>query len=905
MSIFRLQHGRSSHKGKDMSGVNEIRSTFLDYFRKNDHEVVPSSPLVPRNDPTLMFVNAGMVQFKNVFTGLETRSYSRATTAQKSVRAGGKHNDLDNVGYTARHLTFFEMLGNFSFGDYFKERAIELAWNLITKEFGLPKDKLLVTVYHTDDEAVGYWKKIAGFSDDRIIRIATSDNFWAMGDTGPCGPCSEIFIDRGEHIWGGPPGSPEEDGDRFLEFWNLVFMQYEQVTKEERVALPRPSIDTGMGLERMASILQGVESVFETDLFRHLIDVTASALGRAPDADTVASFRVIADHLRSSSFLVADGVLPSNEGRGYVLRRIMRRAMRHAQLLGATEPLMWKLVPALVREMGQAYPELGRGEALITETLKLEETRFGKTLARGLGLLADATATLHDGDMLDGETAFKLYDTYGFPLDLTQDALRQRNISVNLAGFTDAMERQKAEARANWAGSGEAATETVWFSVREKAGATEFLGYETEQAEGIVLALVQDGAVVDAAGEGEQVAVIVNQTPFYGESGGQMGDTGIISGEGFSIEVTDTQRKADGLFVHLGKVMKGAVKTGAAVELKVDHARRSRLRANHSATHLIHEALREVLGTHVAQKGSLVAPERLRFDISHNKPIASEELEEVERMANEIVVQNSPVITRLMSVDDAIAEGAMALFGEKYGDEVRVVSMGTGVSGAKANRAYSVELCGGTHVRSTGDIGLVRIVADSAVAAGVRRIEALTGEAARRHLDEQDRRLKAAAATLKVAPGDVPARVEALLDERKKLERELTEARKKLALGGSSPNGAAEERETVAGVGFLGKSVSGVTPKDLKPLADAGKSTLGSGVVVFVGSGEDGKASVVVGVTDDLTARFSAVDLVRVASAALGGQGGGGRADMAQAGGPDGSKASEAIAAVRAALADA
>jgi alanyl-tRNA synthetase len=905
MSIFRLQHGRNSHKGKDMSGVNEIRSTFLDYFRKNGHEVVPSSPLVPRNDPTLMFVNAGMVQFKNVFTGLETRSYSRATTAQKSVRAGGKHNDLDNVGYTARHLTFFEMLGNFSFGDYFKERAIELAWNLITKDFGLSKDKLLVTVYHTDDEAVSYWKKIAGFSDDRIIRIATSDNFWAMGDTGPCGPCSEIFIDRGEHIWGGPPGSPEEDGDRFLEFWNLVFMQYEQVTKEERVALPRPSIDTGMGLERMASILQGVESVFETDLFRHLIDVTASALGRAPDADTVASFRVIADHLRSSSFLVADGVLPSNEGRGYVLRRIMRRAMRHAQLLGANEPLMWKLVPALVREMGQAYPELSRGEALITETLKLEETRFGKTLARGLGLLADATETLHDGDMLDGETAFKLYDTYGFPLDLTQDALRQRNISVNLAGFTEAMERQKAEARANWAGSGEAATETVWFSVREKAGATEFLGYETEQAEGIVLSLVKDGAVVDAAKEGEQVAVIVNQTPFYGESGGQMGDTGIISGEGFSIEVSDTQRKADGLFVHNGKVTKGVVKTGAAVELKVDHARRSRLRANHSATHLIHEALREVLGTHVAQKGSLVAPERLRFDISHNKPIALEELEEVERMANEIVVQNSPVTTRLMSVDDAIAEGAMALFGEKYGDEVRVVSMGTGVSGAKANRPYSVELCGGTHVRSTGDIGLVRIVADSAVAAGVRRIEALTGEAARRHLDEQDRRLKAAAATLKVAPGDVPARVEALLDERKKLERELTEARKKLALGGSSANGAAEERETVAGVGFLGKSVSGVTPKDLKPLADAGKSTLGSGVVVFVGSGDDGKASVVVGVTDDLTARFSAVDLVRVASAALGGQGGGGRADMAQAGGPDGSKASEAIAAVRAALAGA
>lgn len=885
-----------------MSGVNDIRSTFLDYFRKEGHEIVASSPLVPRNDPTLMFTNAGMVQFKNVFTGLEKRPYSRAATAQKSVRAGGKHNDLDNVGYTARHLTFFEMLGNFSFGDYFKERAIELAWNLITKGFGLKKDKLLVTVYHTDDEAAGYWKKIAGFSDDRIIRIATSDNFWAMGDTGPCGPCSEIFIDRGEHIWGGPPGSPEEDGDRFLEFWNLVFMQYEQVTKEERIDLPRPSIDTGMGLERMASILQGVESVFETDLFRHLIDAASSALGQGPNTENVASYRVIADHLRSSSFLVADGVLPSNEGRGYVLRRIMRRAMRHAQLLGANEPLMWKLVPALVREMGQAYPELVRSEALLTETLKLEETRFRKTLVRGLGLLEDATGKLGAGDMLDGETAFKLYDTYGFPLDLTQDALRQRSISVDLAGFTDAMERQKAEARASWAGSGEAATETVWFSVRDKTGATEFLGYETEKAEGIVTAILRDGKVVDDAREGDSVAIIVNQTPFYGESGGQMGDTGTISGEGFRIEVTDTLKKADGLFVHQGKVTKGSLKTGAAVELEVDHARRTRLRSNHSATHLIHEALREVLGTHVAQKGSLVAPERLRFDISHNKPISPEELEEVERMANEIVVQNSPVTTRLMSVDDARAEGAMALFGEKYGDEVRVVSMGTALHGEKANRPYSIELCGGTHVKATGDIGLVRIISDSPVAAGVRRIEALTGEAARRHLDEQDRRLKAVAATLKISPSDVLARVETLLDERKKLERELTDARKKLAMGGGSAGATENATETVAGVGFLGKSVSGVSPKDLKPLADEGKKALGSGVVVLVGEAE-GKASVVVAVTEDLVGRFSAVDLVRVASAALGGQGGGGRPDMAQAGGPDASKADDAIAAVKAALA--
>ncbi|QIA23933.1 alanine--tRNA ligase [Mesorhizobium sp. AA22] len=885
-----------------MSGVNEIRSAFLDYFRKEGHDVVASSPLVPRNDPTLMFTNAGMVQFKNVFTGLESRPYSRAATSQKCVRAGGKHNDLDNVGYTARHHTFFEMLGNFSFGDYFKERAIELAWNLITREFGIAKDRLLVTVYHTDDAAAGFWKKIAGLPEDRIIRIATSDNFWAMGDTGPCGPCSEIFYDHGADIRGGPPGSADEDGDRFIEIWNLVFMQFEQVTKAERIELPRPSIDTGMGLERIAAVLQGEHDNYDIDLFKALIRASEEATGVKAEGKNRASHRVIADHLRASSFLIADGVLPSNEGRGYVLRRIMRRAMRHAQLLGARDPLMWRLVPALVREMGQAYPELVRGQPLISETLKLEETRFRKTLARGLGLLADATETLGSGDRLDGETAFKLYDTYGFPLDLTQDALRPRGVSVDLEGFDAAMERQKAEARKSWAGSGDAATETVWFAVREKAGATEFLGYDTEQAEGIVQALVRDGAAVESAVVGETVGLVVNQTPFYGESGGQMGDTGVISGEGFAIDVTDTQKKGDGLFVHFGKVTKGTVKTGEAVELKVDHIRRTRLRSNHSATHLVHEALREVLGTHVAQKGSLVAPERLRFDFSHPKPISAEELERVEAMANEIVVQNGPVTTRLMSVDDAIAEGAMALFGEKYGDEVRVVSMGTGVAGDKAGKPYSVELCGGTHVGATGDIGLVRLVSEGAVAAGVRRIEALTGEAARKHLDEQDRRLKAVAATLKISPADVPARVEALLDERKKLEKELTEARKKLALGDRSPAGVPAENETIAGVGFLGKAVSGVAPKDLKPLADAGKKSLGSGVVVFVGAGEDNKASVVVGVTDDLTGRFSAVDLVRVASAALGGQGGGGRPDMAQAGGPDASKAENAIAAVKAAL---
>jgi len=886
-----------------MSGVNEIRSTFLDYFRKNGHEVVASSPLVPRNDPTLMFTNAGMVQFKNVFTGLEKRPYSRATTAQKCVRAGGKHNDLDNVGYTARHLTYFEMLGNFSFGDYFKERAIELAWNLITKDFGLPKDKLLVTVYHTDDEAASLWKRIAGFSDDRIIRIPTSDNFWAMGDTGPCGPCSEIFIDRGEHIWGGPPGSPEEDGDRFLEFWNLVFMQYEQVTKDERTDLPRPSIDTGMGLERMASILQGVESVFETDLFRHLIDATASALGHGPDAENTASFRVIADHLRSSAFLIADGVLPSNEGRGYVLRRIMRRAMRHGQLLGAAEPLMWKLVPALVREMGQAYPELLRGEALVTETLKLEETRFRKTLARGLTLLEEATADLSAGAMLDGETAFRLYDTYGFPLDLTQDALRAREIGVDLAGFTDAMERQKAEARSHWAGSGDKATETIWFELKEKFGASEFLGYDTETAEGVVQAIVRDGKAVDSASAGDEVQIVFNQTPFYGESGGQMGDTGTIAGDNAKLSVSDTHKKGEGLFVHVATVAEGTLKVGDAVALTVDHARRSRLRANHSATHLLHEALREVLGTHVAQKGSLVAPERLRFDVSHPKPMSAEELRVIEDMANEIIVQNAPVTTRLMTVDDAIAEGAMALFGEKYGDEVRVVSMGTGVRGAKANRPYSVELCGGTHVSATGEIGLVRIVSESAVGSGVRRLEALTGEAARAYLAEQDERVKALATALKAQPNEVLARVEALVDERRKLERELTEAKKRLALSGGGSAGGDEGVREVAGLKYLGKVVTGVEPKDLKSLADEGKKSLGSGVVAFVGVSPDGKASAVVAVTEDLAGRFSAVDLVRRASEALGGKGGGGRPDMAQAGGPDGGKAADAIEAVASALA--
>ncbi|MDT6938799.1 alanine--tRNA ligase [Brucella pseudogrignonensis] len=882
-----------------MAGVNEIRSTFLDYFRKNGHEVVSSSPLVPRNDPTLMFTNAGMVQFKNVFTGLEQRPYSRATTSQKCVRAGGKHNDLDNVGYTARHHTFFEMLGNFSFGDYFKEEAIAHAWNLITKEFGLNKDKLLVTVYHTDDDAANFWKKIAGLSDGRIIRIATNDNFWAMGDTGPCGPCSEIFYDHGDHIWGGPPGSADEDGDRFIEIWNLVFMQFEQVTPDQRIDLPRPSIDTGMGLERVAAVLQGVHDNYDIDLFKALIRASEEATGVKAEGDFRASHRVIADHLRASSFLIADGVLPSNEGRGYVLRRIMRRAMRHAQLLGASQPLMWRLLPALIREMGQAYPELIRAEALISETLKLEETRFRKTLERGLGLLSDASENLVEGDRLDGETAFKLYDTYGFPLDLTQDALRQRGVTVDTNGFNTAMQRQKAEARANWTGSGEAAAETIWFGIKDKVGATEFLGYETESAEGVISALVRDGAEVSSAAEGETVSVVVNQTPFYGESGGQQGDTGTISGEGFVIAVRETLKKGEGLFVHIGEVTKGSAKVGDAVELKVDGERRTRIRSNHSATHLLHEALRETLGSHVAQKGSLVAPDRLRFDFSHPKPISAEELTAVENLANEIILQNAQVTTRLMAVDDAIAEGAMALFGEKYGDEVRVVSMGTAKHGEKAGKAYSVELCGGTHVRQTGDIGLVRILSDSGVAAGVRRMEALTGEAARLYLEEQDERVKAIAGVLKTSPSEALDRVNALIDERKKLERELTEARRQLALsGGSSDGGSAVE--TVNGVNFLGKVVTGVSPRDLKPLADEGKKQVGSGVVLFVGVGEDGKASAVAAVTEDLVGRFSAVDLVRVASSALGGAGGGGRPDMAQAGGPDGTKANDAVAAVKA-----
>ena len=889
-----------------MLSVNDIRSHFLEYFRTHDHEVVASSPLVPHNDPTLMFTNAGMVQFKNVFTGAEKRAYQRAATSQKCVRAGGKHNDLDNVGYTARHHTFFEMLGNFSFGDYFKERAIELAWNLVTKEFGLDAERLLVTVYAEDDDAFDLWGKVAGLPDSRIIRIPTSDNFWAMGDTGPCGPCSEIFYDHGAEIAGGPPGSADQDGDRFVEIWNLVFMQYEQVTTEERIDLPKPSIDTGMGLERVAAILQGAHDNYETDLFRNLITASVEFSGMPATGDHAVSHRVVADHLRASAFLIADGVTPSNEGRGYVLRRIMRRAMRYAHQMGCSEPLMWRLVPTLVGEMGQAFPELTRAEPLIGETLKLEETRFKQTLARGLKLLGEATARLGDGETLPGEVAFQLYDTFGFPLDLTQDALRREGRDVDTAGFENAMERQRTEARKAWTGSGDAATERVWFEIRERTGASEFLGYEMESAEGVVLAVVQDGAQVSEAAAGAEAALVLNQTPFYGESGGQMGDSGVItSAEGARFIVTDTQKRAGDLIVHLGIVESGAFSVGDALTLAIDAPRRAALRANHSATHLLHAALRRHLGGHVTQQGSLVAPERLRFDISHPKAISAEERDAVEAEVNARIRENSPLVTRLMTPDEAVENGALALFGEKYGDEVRVVSMGefvgesAGENGEEnGDTAYSVELCGGTHVRRAGDIGMFTILSEAAVAAGVRRIEALTGEAARRHARAQENYLAEASGLVKSTAGDLAPRIAALLDERRQLERELRDLRKQAALGGGEK---ALGTRDIGGVAFLPQRLDGTPPRELRPMVDGLKKKLGSCVCAIVAV-TDGKAALVVGVSDDLTDRVSAVDLVRAGAAILGGSGGGGRPDMAQAGGPDGDKADAALEAIEAAL---
>ncbi len=881
-----------------MATGSEIRANFLDYFRRHGHEVVASSPLVPRNDPTLMFTNAGMVQFKNVFTGLEQRPYKRAVTSQKCVRAGGKHNDLENVGYTARHHTFFEMLGNFSFGDYFKELAIELAWNLVTKEYGLAKDRLTTTVFAEDGEAFALWKKIAGLPESRIIRIPTADNFWSMGETGPCGPCSEIFYDHGPGVPGSPPGSAEAEGDRFVEIWNLVFMQFEQVTKERRAPLPHPSIDTGMGLERLAAVLQGKHDNYDTDLLRPIMEAAAGFAGGAPDGPHRASFNAIADHLRSSCFLIADGVLPSNEGRGYVLRRIMRRAMRHAHLIGATEPLMWRLVPALLRIMGTHFPELGRAEALMRETLKLEETRFKQMLERGLRLLDDELARRGSDEKLPGAVAFRLYDTYGFPLDLTQDVLRGRGRTVDVAGFDAAMAAQRQAARRAWAGSGDKAEEQIWFELRDRLGATEFLGYSEEKAEGQIRALVANGREVASASVGGDVAVLVNQTPFYAESGGQMGDSGTVqSASGALLRVRDTVKRAETLHVHLATVEQGSVKTGEPVELAVDGARRTLLRANHSVTHLAHEALRRILGPHVTQKGSLVGPDRMRFDFSHPKAMTPDEIAAVERDVNQHIRANAEVATRLMTPDEAVAQGALALFGEKYGDEVRVVSMGE-----DAGRPYfSTELCGGTHVRRTGDIGLFKIGSESAVAAGVRRIEVVTGAAAEAHVAEQERVLRAAASTLKIAPAELPGRIVALLEERRRLERELTDARQQLASGGAVA--AAHEAKQINGIAFTGRAVGNLPAKELKPLADALKKKIGSGVVAVV-SAADGKASLVVGVTEDLTKRISAVDLVRAGAEAVGGKGGGGRPDMAQAGGPDGGKVEAALAAIESALAD-
>jgi len=878
-----------------MASSNDIRATFLDYFARNGHQVVESSPLVPRNDPTLMFANSGMVQFKNVFTGQEKRPYTRATTAQKCVRAGGKHNDLDNVGYTARHHTFFEMLGNFSFGDYFKEQAITHAWTLITKDFSLPAEKLLVTVYSEDEDAAALWRKIAGLPDQKIIRIPTSDNFWRMGDTGPCGPCSEIFYDHGDKIPGGPPGSPDEDGDRFIEIWNLVFMQFLEEPAGTRSPLPKPSIDTGMGLERFAAILQGQHDNYDTDTFRALIWASAEATSQDPDGPFRASHRVVADHLRATSFLIADGVLPSNEGRGYVLRRIMRRAMRHAHMMGAREPLMHKLVPALVRQMGAAYPELGRAEKLIGETLLLEETRFKQMLERGLHLLAEETAKLGTTQAFPGQVAFRLYDTYGFPLDLTQDALREQGRAVDTTGFDAAMAEQRTRARAAWAGSGEAVTERVWFEIREKIGASEFLGYSTETAEGEVLSLVAHGAPVDRVEAGGDVAVLLNQTPFYGESGGQVGDTGAITGpDGLVIEITDTQRKLGDLFVHLGRVVSGVAKPGQPVVATVAHDRRSAIRAHHSATHLLHEAMRRKLGTHVMQKGSLNAPDRLRFDVSQPRPVTAEELAWIETEVNARIREDSDVTTRLMTPDAAVEQGAMALFGEKYGEEVRVVAMGSGDSD---RAAYSIELCGGTHVRRTGEIGLFKIVSEAAVAAGVRRIEAVTGEAALALVAQNERHLADAAAALRTSPAELPDRVTALLEDRRKLERQVAELQKKLATGGS-----AAEIEDIGGVKFSGRNLGEVPPRDLKGIAEAIGKQMETGIVALVSTAE-GKASIVVGVSTDLTSHFNAVELVRAAAAAVGGKGGGGRPDMAQAGGPDGAQADAALTAVRAAIA--
>lgn len=874
-----------------MTSVNQIRKTFLDYFAKNGHKVVPSSSLVPDNDPTLMFTNSGMVQFKNVLAGNETRDYTRATTAQKSVRAGGKHNDLDSVGYDVRHHTFFEMLGNFSFGDYFKDGAIPFAWELLTKDFGLPKDKLAVTIYYNDEDAYNLWKKVSGLPDDRIIRISTKDNFWQMGDTGPCGPCSEIFYDHGPEVWGGLPGTPEEDGDRFIEIWNLVFDQFEDLADGSRINLKRPGIDTGMGLERIAAILQGVHSNFDTDMFQHIIKAIADMANTDPNGPLKASHNVIADHLRSICFLIADGVLPSNEGRGYVLRRIMRRAMRHAYMLGVKDPMIYKLLPTLQKEMGEAYPELYTRENLIKETIKIEEERFGRTLDKGLKLLDEEISHLGRGDKLSGETAFKLYDTYGFPLDLTQDALKNKNIEVDTAGFDACMARQKEEARKNWAGSGDTAVEKVWYSVEDKVNPTEFLGYNVTKSDGEVVALIQNNKEVNEVTSGK-FELVANQTPFYGECGGQVGDTGLIVSKNFTARVIDTKRKLDKIFVHVCELEKGSVKIGDCANFEVDEENRKRICANHSVTHLAHKALKMILGDHVAQKGSMVEADRMRFDVSHPKQITAEQLRQVEDIVNEQIRNDLPVTTVIMNKEEAVKLGAMALFDEKYGDDVRVVTMGD------ENSPFSRELCGGTHVCSTGNIGYFHIIGESAVAAGVRRLECLTGFGADSYVRETENKLHHVAAALKTNLNDLEARINSLLEERKKQEQEIFNLKKALAGGKSS----SDETETINGVKFVGKLVSGAHPKELKAFIDDIMHNLGSGIVVLC-SDKDDKASVVVGVSKDLTAKYNAVDLVRAASAVVGGQGGGGRPDMAQAGGSDVSKINDAIAKIKAMIA--
>jgi alanyl-tRNA synthetase len=880
-----------------MSSLNEIRSAFLGYFQAHEHALLASAPLVPQSDPTLLFVNAGMVPFKNIFTGAETPPAPRATTSQKCVRAGGKHNDLDNVGYTARHLTFFEMLGNFSFGDYFKEAAIELAWTLITKEFALPVDRLCVTVYAEDEQAASLWRAIAGLSDDRIIRIATSDNFWSMGDTGPCGPCSEIFYDHGPAIAGGPPGSPDEDGDRFVEIWNLVFMQFDQQADGARLPLPKPCIDTGMGLERFTTVMQGVHSVFETDLFRTLIETSVEAAGRPATGEHLASHRVIADHLRSSCFLIADGVSPSNEGRGYVLRRIMRRAMRHVHLLGGGEPIMHLLAPTLVAEMGGAYPELVRAQPLIVETLRQEEERFLRTLGRGMSLLEEAVRGLGAGAVLPGETAFKLYDTYGFPLDLTQDAVRARNLTVDLDGFDEAMSRQKQMARESWTGSGQSAQGAEWLALRDRLGPTIFTGYDQIESTAEALAIVRDGVVADRAQAGDTVQLLFDRTPFYAEGGGQAGDQGEIEWSGGRAEVIDTLKLAGDLHVHTARIVEGGLSTGDQARLLVDAERRLRTRANHSAAHLVHAALRHVLGAHVAQKGQLVDADRMRFDFSHSGPLTPDELDRVETEVNAVIRQNLPARTEEMAPDQAIAAGAVALFGEKYGDRVRVLTLGRALQG---EGAYSVELCGGTHVARTGDIALFTIVAETGVAAGVRRVEALTGEAARRHLLGQAEVARGLAEQFKAPVAEVPARVEALVAERRKLDKDLSEARKQLAMGGG---GAAQTLEQIADVTFDGRVVDGVSSKDMRPLVDEARKRLGQAGVVAYAVVNDGKASISVALTPDLVGRFDAAALARAAVLAMGGQGAGGKPDFAQGGAPDGARAADGVAAVRAALA--